>query len=130
MPRQISNGLHCIRHANGEMLIVLHCFFNMEPILTHEPRVVRCGLISVFFFEEFIIIITSRRTDQTPLHIAASVSKCRPMAMALLFHPDIDPDLLNNSNEKAAEIARRSGRALPIFQMGHSAFRNQIGLID
>lgn len=71
-----------------------------------------------------------RVTDQTPLHIAASVSKCRSSAMTLLFHPDIDPDLLNNCNEKAAEIAKRSGRAFPIFQMADTAFQNDIGLID
>lgn len=69
-------------------------------------------------------------SDQTPLHIAASVSKCRSTAMTLLFHPDIDPNLLNNSNEKAAEIAKRSGRAFPIFQMADTAFQNKIGLID
>lgn len=50
--------------------------------------------------------------------------------MALLLHPGIKPDLLNNSNEKASEIARRSGRSFPMFQMAHSAFTNKLGLID
>lgn len=69
-------------------------------------------------------------SDQTPLHIAASVTNCRETVMALLLHPGIKPDLLNNSNEKASEIARRSGRSFPMFQMAHSAFTNKLGLID
>lgn len=67
---------------------------------------------------------------QTPLHIAASVSQCRNTAVSLLFHPDVKPDVVNNSNDTAAALARRTGPNAAIFEMGHSAFQNSIGLID
>lgn len=67
---------------------------------------------------------------QTPLHIAASVSRCRETAVSLLFHPDVQPSVVNNSNDTAAELARRTGPTSAIFEMGHTAFQNKIGLID
>lgn len=68
--------------------------------------------------------------SQTPLHIAATVSDCRESAMTLLFQPDINAGALNNSEETAAQIARRTGLTYPIFEMGHSAFQVETGLID
>lgn len=68
--------------------------------------------------------------SQTPLHIAATVSDCRKTAMTLLMEPNIDAATLNNSNETAADIARRTGLTFPVFEMGHSAYTVDTGLID
>lgn len=68
--------------------------------------------------------------DQTPLHIAASVSHCREMAMTLMLHPDVQPHLTNNSNETAADIARRTGLTFPVFEMAHAAFGDNENRID
>lgn len=68
--------------------------------------------------------------SQTPLHIAATVSNCRETAMTLLMESNIDAAVLNNSNETAADIARRTGLTLPVFEMGHSAYAVDTGLID
>lgn len=67
---------------------------------------------------------------QTPLHIAATVSDCRATAMTLLLEPNCDTGALNNSEETAATIAKRTGLSTPIFEMGHSAFTVETGLID
>ncbi|CAD7086086.1 unnamed protein product [Hermetia illucens] len=67
---------------------------------------------------------------QTPLHIAATVSNCRNVASILLLDRNIDPDALNNSEETAADIAKRTGLTYPVFEMGHSAYRVETGLID
>lgn len=68
--------------------------------------------------------------QQTPLHIAATVSNCRDTAMTILIEPSCNSNTLNNSNETAAEIARRTGLSHPIFEMGHSSFTIDTGLID
>lgn len=68
--------------------------------------------------------------SQTPLHIAATVSDCRQTAMTLLMETNIDAAALNNSNETAADIARRTGLTFPVFEMGHSAYAVDTGLID
>lgn len=68
--------------------------------------------------------------QQTPLHIAATVSDCRETAMTLMLDPNCDPGALNNSDETAAQIARRTGLSHPIFEMGHTAFTIDTGLVD
>lgn len=68
--------------------------------------------------------------QQTPLHIAATVSNCRETAMTLMLEPNCDTDALNNSAETAAEIARRTGLSYSLFEMGHSAFKVETGLVD
>lgn len=78
----------------------------------------------------FLIKILNAHLDQTPLHIAASVSNCREMAMTMMLNPNIQPHLINNSNETAADIARRSGLTFPIFEMAHSAFADNANRID
>lgn len=67
---------------------------------------------------------------QNPLHIAATVSNCRPTAMTLLMDERFDAAAKNNSDETAGDIARRTGLTFPIFEMGHSAFTVDTGLID
>lgn len=68
--------------------------------------------------------------QQTPLHIAATVSNCRETAMTLMMEPNCDSFALNNSSETAAEIARRTGLSYPLFEMGHTAFTVETGLVD
>jgi len=67
---------------------------------------------------------------QTPLHIAATVSNCRDVVYTLFMSPHIKPDALNNTEETAAMIARRTGLSYPIFAMGHPAYKANVGLID
>lgn len=68
--------------------------------------------------------------DQTPLHIAASVSNCREMAMTLMLNPNVQPHLTNNSKETAADIARRTGLTFPVFEIAHPAFADNVTRID
>lgn len=68
--------------------------------------------------------------QQTPLHVAATVSNCRETAMTLMLEPNCDAAALNNSHETAADIAKRTGRTYPLFEMGHSAFTVETGLVD
>lgn len=68
--------------------------------------------------------------DQTPLHITATVSNCRSTLVTLLMDDRIMPDLLNNSGETAAAIAKRGGMAYPLFGMAQSALTVETGLLD
>lgn len=60
--------------------------------------------------------------QQTPLHIAATVSNCRRTALTLMINEKVMPAAINNSNETAADLARRTGLTYPIFEMGHQAY--------
>lgn len=68
--------------------------------------------------------------SQTPLHIAATVSDCRDTMVALLSHEGVRTDLLNNSNETAFAIARRTGTTYPVFEMMKPGVQVKTGLID
>lgn len=68
--------------------------------------------------------------DQTPLHITTSVSACRDTLISLFMNPKIDPNIKNNSNETAYQIAKRSGMSFPLFKMVNSALNVQTGIID
>lgn len=48
-------------------------------------------------------------SDQTPLHIATSVSHCRRMLQLLLAHPDVQPFVKNKSGDSPRDLARRTG---------------------
>lgn len=50
--------------------------------------------------------------------------------MTLLMHPNINPDIKNNCNELAMDLAKRTGLSFPVFNMGHPAFKQKIGMID
>lgn len=67
---------------------------------------------------------------QNPLHIAATVSNCRRAAMTLLLNEKIQPAAVNNSQETAADLARRTGLTYPIFEMAHPAYTVHTDLID
>ncbi|CAD6997030.1 ankyrin repeat domain-containing protein 49 [Ceratitis capitata] len=68
--------------------------------------------------------------EQTPLHVTATVSNCRNTATVLLMNEEINPRALNNSEETAGEIARRTGMTFPVFEMGHQAYDVETGIID
>ncbi|XP_067625624.1 ankyrin repeat domain-containing protein 49 [Eurosta solidaginis] len=68
--------------------------------------------------------------DQTPLHVAATVSNCRNIATVLLMNENINANTLNNSEETAEQIARRTGMTYPVFEMGHQPYQIETGLID
>lgn len=82
--------------------------------------------LQVCFWLQFL----NENLDQTPLHIAASVSNCREMAMTIMLQPNVQPHLINNSKETAADIARRTGLTFPVFEMAHSAFVDNAVRID
>lgn len=65
-------------------------------------------------------------SGQTPLHIAASHGASYESVQLLLMDPYIKPELLNNSNETAYDIARRSSKYYHIFDMANPAL-NGIG---
>lgn len=67
---------------------------------------------------------------QTPLHVAATVSDCRDTVVTLLFDANIKPELLNNSGETAAAIARRTGSTYPIFDMARPGLRVNLGILS
>lgn len=50
--------------------------------------------------------------------------------MTLMMEEDCDASIRNNSDETAADIARRTGLTFPVFEMGHSAYTVETGLID
>ncbi|KAL7040502.1 hypothetical protein ACKWTF_000412 [Chironomus riparius] len=68
--------------------------------------------------------------DQTPLHITTSVSSCRDTLVTLFMNPKIDPDIRNNSNEIAHQIAKRTGMSFPLFDMVDKALFINTGIID
>ncbi|KAL1396799.1 hypothetical protein pipiens_010256 [Culex pipiens pipiens] len=68
--------------------------------------------------------------DQTPLHIAATVSNCRSTLVTLLMDDRVRPGLVNNSNETAAAIAKRSGLSHALFEMGHPGYTVEMGMLD
>lgn len=95
---------------------------------TLEPMEV--SVIGPNYVLRFLWKIFDFYSDQTPLHIAASVSNCREMAMTLMLNREIQPKLVNNSNETAADIARRTGLTFPVFEMAHSSFVDNVQMID
>ncbi|KAB0792159.1 hypothetical protein PPYR_14118 [Photinus pyralis] len=54
---------------------------------------------------------------QTPLHIAASHGASYKTIELLLMHPYIKPEMKNNGNETAYDIAKRSSKYYHIFDM-------------
>lgn len=62
-------------------------------------------------------------TDLTPLHLAAGNSYAKETLELLLMHHDIKPEIKNNSNETAFEIARRSGRYYNLFELVEPCFQ-------
>jgi len=55
--------------------------------------------------------------EQTPLHLASASSQNSPCLQLLLLHPDTNPFLKNSSGDTAYEIAKRSGKYYPMFEI-------------
>lgn len=68
--------------------------------------------------------------DQTPLHVATTVSACRDTLVTLFMDPKLKPDMRNNSDDTAFQIAKRTGLTAPLFDMVHPALSVETGLID
>lgn len=68
--------------------------------------------------------------DQTPLHITTTVSACRSTLVSLFMNPKLKPELRNNSDETAYQIAKRTGLTAPMFDMVHPALSVETGLLD
>lgn len=68
--------------------------------------------------------------DQTPLHITTTVSACRDTLVILLMNPKLNPELKNNSDETAYQIAKRTGFSSSLFEMVRPALTVETGLID
>lgn len=55
--------------------------------------------------------------DQTPLHLVSASSHNSPALQLLLLHPDINPRLVNSSGDTAEQIAKRTGKYYPMFEI-------------
>ncbi|KYN07963.1 PREDICTED: ankyrin repeat domain-containing protein 49-like [Cyphomyrmex costatus] len=55
--------------------------------------------------------------DQTPLHLISASSYNSPALQLLLLHPDMNPYLVNSSGDTADQIARRTTKNYPMFEM-------------
>ncbi|XP_076660489.1 ankyrin repeat domain-containing protein 49-like [Halictus rubicundus] len=55
--------------------------------------------------------------DQTPLHLVSASSHNSCSLQLLLLHPDINPRLVNSSGDTAEQIARRTGKYYPMFEI-------------
>ncbi|XP_017891683.1 ankyrin repeat domain-containing protein 49 isoform X2 [Ceratina calcarata] len=55
--------------------------------------------------------------DQTPLHLASASSHNSPCLQLFLLHPDTNHTLVNSSGDTAEQIARRTGKYYPLFEI-------------
>ncbi|KAG7213414.1 hypothetical protein KM043_002699 [Ampulex compressa] len=55
--------------------------------------------------------------DQTPLHLVTSSSYISAALQLFLLNPDINPLLINSSGDTAQDIARRTGKYYPMFEI-------------
>ncbi|XP_014216933.1 ankyrin repeat domain-containing protein 49 [Copidosoma floridanum] len=55
--------------------------------------------------------------DQTPLHLVSASSHNSPCLQLLLLHPDTDPHIKNSSGDTAFDIAKRTGKHYPLFEI-------------
>lgn len=55
--------------------------------------------------------------NQTPLHLVSASSHNSPALQLLLLHSDTNPRLINSSGDTAEQIARRTGKYYPIFEI-------------
>ncbi|KOC69031.1 Ankyrin repeat domain-containing protein 49 [Habropoda laboriosa] len=55
--------------------------------------------------------------DQTPLHLVSASSHNSSALQLLLLHPDIKPRLVNSSGDTAEQIAKRTGKYYPMFEI-------------
>ncbi|XP_012285675.1 ankyrin repeat domain-containing protein 49 [Orussus abietinus] len=55
--------------------------------------------------------------DQTPLHLVCASSHNSPALQLLLLHPDTNPHIVNNSGDTPHQIAKRTGKYYPLFEI-------------
>lgn len=55
--------------------------------------------------------------DQTPLHLVSASSHNSPCLQLLLLNPDMDPSVRNTSGDTAYDIAKRTGKYYPLFEI-------------
>ncbi|XP_034187446.1 ankyrin repeat domain-containing protein 49 [Osmia lignaria lignaria] len=55
--------------------------------------------------------------DQTPLHLVSASSHNSPALQLLLLHPDTNPHIVNSSGDTAEDIAKRTGKYYPMFEI-------------
>lgn len=55
--------------------------------------------------------------DQTPLHLVSATSYNSPTLQLLLLNPDTDHQIVNLSGDKPEQIARRTGKYYPLFEI-------------
>lgn len=55
--------------------------------------------------------------DQTPLHLVSASSHNSPALQLLLLHPDTNPRLVNASGDMPEQIAQRTGKYYPLFEI-------------
>ncbi|KAL0279672.1 UNVERIFIED_CONTAM: hypothetical protein PYX00_001177 [Menopon gallinae] len=62
-------------------------------------------------------INAASKGGQTPLHLAASFGNAKETLQLLLMNPKLKPDLKNDTNETAFDIAQRTGTCYGLFQL-------------
>lgn len=62
--------------------------------------------------------------DQTPLHLVSASSYNSPSLQLLLLHPDINPHLINSSGDKPEDIAKRTGKYYPLYEIVESCLND------
>lgn len=55
--------------------------------------------------------------DQTPLHLLSASSHNSPALQLFLLHPDTNPFIINSSGDTANQIARRTTKYYPIYEI-------------
>ncbi|XP_076299534.1 ankyrin repeat domain-containing protein 49-like [Lasioglossum baleicum] len=55
--------------------------------------------------------------DQTPLHLVSASSHNSRSLQLLLLHPDTNPLVVNSSGDTPEQIARRTGKYYPMFEI-------------
>ncbi|KAL6268638.1 hypothetical protein P5V15_001772 [Pogonomyrmex californicus] len=55
--------------------------------------------------------------DQTPLHLVSASSHNSPALQLLLLHADTNPRLINSSGDTADQIARRTTKYYPMYEI-------------
>ncbi|KMQ92709.1 ankyrin repeat domain-containing protein 49-like protein [Lasius niger] len=62
-------------------------------------------------------INATSKGDQTPLHLVSASSHNSPALQLLLLHTDTNPYIVNSSGDTADQIARRTTKYYPIFEI-------------
>lgn len=55
--------------------------------------------------------------EQTPLHLLSASSHNSPTLQLLLLHPDTNPSIINSSGDTADQIARRTTKYYPLYEI-------------